>query len=343
MIEGHDPASTERAHKAGPGETSPCVSVIMANCNRGKFIASAIESVLGQSLKDLELLVSDDGSTDESVAIVERFAASDERVRLLRSARKTGAAAARNRALQAASGRWLAIVDSDDLIHPARLETLISNATRDGADIAADDIEWFYEGSEKRSHGLLSPEQTSAPFWIDLVSFIRFNTSNSHRICLGFLKPVIRADRLKDSQCSYDETLIVGEDYDLMLRLLASGLRFRVYPERFYFYRKHDSSLSYRHTKAATRAMLDADRRCIDVIERFGPEARAAFEARNRSIRTTLNYCHLREALKSLQLIKAAGYALRDPGSLLMLKEPVLARLKRLIVPASVEVTGSSP
>jgi succinoglycan biosynthesis protein ExoO len=98
--------------------STPSVSVIMANYNGAAHLAEAITSVQRQSLWDLKIIVSDDASTDDSVRVVVGLAAEDHRIRIVRSDRNGGPAAAHNRALAVARGEWIAIMDSDDLMHP---------------------------------------------------------------------------------------------------------------------------------------------------------------------------------------------------------------------------------
>ena len=100
---------------------APVVSVIMANYNGSAYLGDAIASVRRQSLRELELIVSDDASTDDSVRIVSEAMGGDPRIRLLRSKQNSGPAAARNKALALAKGDWIAVMDSDDLMHPDRL------------------------------------------------------------------------------------------------------------------------------------------------------------------------------------------------------------------------------
>ena len=90
--------------------------------------------------RDIEIIISDDASTDDSVTIAQRIAAADPRVRLITSTRNSGPGAARNRAIAAAMGEWLAVLDSDDFAHPDRLDTLLRAASQDGADVVADDL-----------------------------------------------------------------------------------------------------------------------------------------------------------------------------------------------------------
>lgn len=101
-------------------DTGPLVTVIIPSYNREKTIARAIESVLRQSYKNIELLVVDDGSTDGTVAIV--LAYSDSRIRLIRLPKNAGVSVARNRGFDEAKGEFVAFQDSDDEWLPRKLE-----------------------------------------------------------------------------------------------------------------------------------------------------------------------------------------------------------------------------
>ena len=99
---------------------SPRVSVLMAAYEAAATIGPAIDSALRQSLSDLEVLVVDDGSTDETVEIVSSYG--DPRVRLVRNPKNLGIPATRQRGAEEARGEYLAILDSDDLAHATRIE-----------------------------------------------------------------------------------------------------------------------------------------------------------------------------------------------------------------------------
>ncbi|MGZ3314934.1 MAG: glycosyltransferase family 2 protein, partial [Caulobacteraceae bacterium] len=98
--------------------TAPLVSLIMANYNGARSLAEAIASAQRQTLADWELILVDDASTDDSLAIAVTLAQADQRIKVLAQARNRGPAAARNRALAAARGAWIAVVDSDDVMLP---------------------------------------------------------------------------------------------------------------------------------------------------------------------------------------------------------------------------------
>ena len=97
----------------------PLISVLMPAFNRERFIGAAVDSVLGQTHRDFELVIVDDGSTDRTVEIA--GASGDPRIRILRHEQNRGISDARNTALEAARGRFIAWLDSDDLARPTRL------------------------------------------------------------------------------------------------------------------------------------------------------------------------------------------------------------------------------
>jgi teichuronic acid biosynthesis glycosyltransferase TuaG len=97
------------------------VSIVTPAWRAARFVGATIESVLAQDYPHWEMNIVDDCSPDETSAVVESFAARDSRVKLIRQPQNGGAAMARNAALEAARGRFIAFLDSDDLWHPGKL------------------------------------------------------------------------------------------------------------------------------------------------------------------------------------------------------------------------------
>ena len=98
------------------------ISIITPVHNGAEFVADTVRSIQSQSFKSWELLIIDDASVDQSVAVVSALAADDGRIRIIRLRENSGAAVARNTGLQAAKGRYIAFADSDDLWAPNKLE-----------------------------------------------------------------------------------------------------------------------------------------------------------------------------------------------------------------------------
>jgi glycosyltransferase involved in cell wall biosynthesis len=109
-----------------PLSAEPLVSVLVSNYNYGRYIGSAIESALDQSYRNLELIICDDGSTDNSVEIIEAYERKDPRVRLIRKA-NGGQASGFNAAFSVSQGEIIALLDSDDLFLPSKIERIVAD------------------------------------------------------------------------------------------------------------------------------------------------------------------------------------------------------------------------
>jgi len=101
---------------------APTVSVVMAVYNEEKYVSMAIESILEQTFSDFEFLIVDDGSTDRTSEIVDGYAKSDNRVRLLTNKKNMGLPASLNKGIEAARGEYIARMDADDKSLPGRFE-----------------------------------------------------------------------------------------------------------------------------------------------------------------------------------------------------------------------------
>jgi glycosyltransferase involved in cell wall biosynthesis len=319
------------AGPALPAGRAPTVSVIMANYNGANYLMEAIESVRRQTLADLEIIVSDDASTDGSVAIVDDLMKEDSRISLITSERNAGPAAARNKAVAAARGEWLAIMDSDDLMHPARLSFLIDAARNDHADIIADDLLEFALDVTKPSRRRLSGRWARTAFWVDIVDYVRLNHFNGSGPALGYLKPIFRASIMKGPAGRYDETLKIAEDYNLVLSLLRSGRSMRVHPIPYYYYRRHGTSISHRLSESAFAPLKKVDLRFLEQISAKERRLADAVRARIRSIDTALAYEKLLLALKRRDWLGALAISLTRPQAAMLLRLPLGVRLRRML------------
>ncbi len=302
----------------------------MANYNGARYVEEAASSVLSQSLGNLELLIADDGSTDDSAARIAALAARDPRVRLIRSQTNLGPAGARNLCLQAARGRWIAVVDNDDILHPERLDRLVAAAEAEKADIVADDLLIFDDTPGTAPATCLRGRSGRAAFDVDPVAYVRGNTLFGGAQALGYLKPLIRANLITAHGLRYDSTLRIGEDYDFILRLLLQGARFRVHPLLLYFYRKHALSISHRLSHATLEPLLAAHDRLAAAVRGRDARLDAAMARRRASLVLALRFEDLVLALKRRAWGEAVRLAASHPRATLMLHRPLLDRLQLL-------------
>jgi glycosyltransferase involved in cell wall biosynthesis len=110
--------------------TNPQVTVYVPTRNRADLLRSAVLSVMEQSFNDLEIIIVDDASTDDTPNVIAELAEQDPRIRSIRLQIRSGACAARNAAIEAARGRWCTGIDDDDLMLPNRIATLLDVAIK---------------------------------------------------------------------------------------------------------------------------------------------------------------------------------------------------------------------
>lgn len=297
--------------QASPRPAEQMISVIMANLNGATYIRQAIRSVLTQTHDRLELVIADDGSTDDSCRIIREEMQSDPRIILLEGGRPHGPAGARNRALAAAKGDWIAIVDSDDIIHPERFARLLRTALTLTSDIVADDIIFFGDDPLERNKTLLQDAKLTQPHPIDAVTLVTGCLHGSKPLSLGYLKPMIRRAALADLR--FDESLLIDEDHDLYLRLLLSGATFTLLPDGMYLYRRHSASASYRLSPAKLRLMIAAQERLLQQVSPDRAELARAVAQRLRQTQDQLVYGEIIEAIKAGQGLRAMGLLTRHP------------------------------
>lgn len=250
------------------------VSVIMPARNAAPFIDAALQSVRAQSLVELEILVIDDGSTDQTLEIAQRHAREDGRVRILRGAGR-GPAAARNVGLAEANGEWAAVVDADDIVLEDRFRRLL-DAVGDAL-IVADNLTAFYDDGATPEHPWLEGPQWDQPQSLDLMAFLSSGRDGNPRAELGYLKPMFRLDWLRQHDLLYDETLTIGEDFDFVARGLAVGGTYVFSAETGYRYRRRSGSISHRLSAPQLDAMIAAAGR---LAARLDVEARRAMDVR---------------------------------------------------------------
>ncbi len=221
------------------------VSVVIAAHDASGTLDRAVMSALAEP-ETLEVIVVDDASADSTRAVAYTAAQRDARVRVLPLDVNAGPGAARNRALDVAEGRWLAILDADDVFLPGRLRRLV--ACRE-TEIVADNIVF---GSATAVAGI-SRRPAKSEFFafepLDAVAFVKGNLPQRGiaRGELGFLKPLLSREFLIRHGLRYDESLRLGEDYDLYLRMLLAGARMRLTRQPGYGAEIRPGSLSARH------------------------------------------------------------------------------------------------
>ncbi len=196
----------------------PACSVVIAAYNAAQSIGATIGSVLAQTSQDFEVIVVDDGSTDDTAAVVQSLA--DARVRLYRQENQ-GPSAARNAAIANATGRYVSTIDSDDLWLPRYLETMVATLEQSPDAAFAYTDAWALEESSgrfRRATAMSRSRVTDAP--ADPASFLEA------LIRQNFIYGSVTARReVLEQVGGFNASVSHSEDYELWLRIAAQGYR----------------------------------------------------------------------------------------------------------------------
>lgn len=139
---------------------------MIPNYNGEKFIVKTLRSVQQQTYGNFEVLVVDDASTDNSVSVVQEVSAADDRVRIIRLERNSGAAVCRNAAIRESKGRYLAFLDGDDLWAPEKLESQLAAMTAAAAPMSCTAVNVINEVGE-----VIGERQV--PSWVSYATLLR--------------------------------------------------------------------------------------------------------------------------------------------------------------------------
>lgn len=305
------------------------VTFLIAAFNAEETIARAIGSALAQEGVDAEVIVVDDCSSDSTATIVESFP--DERVRVIRLGHNRGPGGARNAGLDAARGRWIAVLDADDTIRPDRMTRLLRRATETGSEIVVDNLEVVDEAAGATTP-MFAIERLQAMPEMTLADFIAGNLLFEGKFSLGYMKPVVRRDFLERHALRYVETIRIGEDYLLLASALAKGGCCTVEPEPFYGYHVRPGSISRVLELRHVETMLEADKAFLRDHTLDAAACRAQ-KRRTRNLRKAASYLSLVGHLKDHAALKAAATAIRDPAAVQLLGMPISVRLRRVVRP----------
>lgn len=263
----------------------PAVTVLIPAYNAERCVGRAVEDALGQTLRDLEVIVIDDGSRDATVAAARTAAGGDPRLRIVTLPENQGVAAARNAGLMRARGTWIALLDADDRIDPERLERLTREAAASEADLLADNlIVRNVDTAEPPSSAFPAARmRTRGP--IPAADFIDSDRPAWGTRAAGFMKPLMRRSFLEEHRLTYTRGIHAGSDFHLYVRCLLHGARLFYVPEAYYHYAISRRSLCRADTERIQRAFKESSallRAESDALAR--PDVAAQLLARERHI-----------------------------------------------------------
>jgi glycosyltransferase involved in cell wall biosynthesis len=274
---------------AGNGTNGePLVSVILPCYNAAEYLVQSLESILHQTYRNLEVIVIDDGSTDETAAILRRYEAKDRRIRLVRNDINRKLIHTLNRGIGLARGKYIARMDADDISFPERIEKLVRELENNpGVDFVSSGF-YIIDARGKIIYTSVPKALTGKP--LKFVSF--FSTPLLHP---GLL---IRSEVLKEA--GFSAEYLHCEDYELFSRLALEGHEARNLGEPLIYYRANPASVSNQYEQIQISAHTRISLRNIETYFNVTPEYfthkimihRIAFTVRLRALREAVRLLH---------------------------------------------------
>jgi glycosyltransferase involved in cell wall biosynthesis len=303
------------------GDATPLVSVLIPSYNRAALLPAALDSVFAQTYRPIEIVVVDDGSTDDTPAVLARYG---DRIRSVRQA-NGGLARARNTGLAEARGELLALFDSDDLCHPGRIAAQVACLRRfpqavacssdfssyvDGRVVERSHIASYYSRVRAQPGGVAAyypqAEPLPVPAWPEAGPVeARTGDLYEHLVWGNFVHPptvMVRRSAL-GAVGAFDESMRTGADYDWLLRASRTG-PFAYIDAPLLLYRYSGDQLSGPKNLAASALATVA---VLAKLERDDPEFHRRHAAR---LRRRVGECYQRAAESSLDRPRSAALGL---------------------------------
>lgn len=209
-------------------ETNKLISIILPTYNGERFLAKSIESCIYQTYKNIELIIIDDGSSDNSLKIANNYSKKDDRIRVLKNSENRNLPASLNIGHKSAQGNFITWISDDNYFAPTALEALLNFIIQSKADIVFSNFKIINEMGEE-------------------IDRYRFSSNSSI-----LLENIVRASFLYKKQVfkrnnGYDEELFKIEDYAFWLMASSKSI-IKHLPKELYYYRKHSQSLTSKKT-----------------------------------------------------------------------------------------------
>lgn len=207
----------------------PKISVIMSVYNSFNFLSESIESILDQTIDNIEFIIIDDGSTDNSQNIIKKYINKDSRIILINNDLNIGLTKSLNKGLKRARGKYIARMDADDISLPERLEKQYS--------FLENNPEVFLIGT---NYQFIDRNGFHTPAFDSIASHDNISNELVHRNCIYHPSIMFR----NQENIYYREKFIYSQDYDLYLLLLTDAKKLKILSDKLIKYRYNPEAIS---------------------------------------------------------------------------------------------------
>jgi glycosyltransferase involved in cell wall biosynthesis len=231
----------------------PKVSVIIPVYNVESYLCRCLDSVVNQTLREIEIICINDCSTDNSLKILKEYRSKDQRVKLIDFDQNRGVSIARNTGIDAASGEYIGFVDSDDYIDKDFYEVLYGLIKKESADIAAGSVKFIDKRGISRT-----------------ISNNKLINHNKYSFYHYFYSAIYNKDMITSNDCKFVPHLITGQDLTFLIQAVYNSNKVVTADEVFYNYaRRDDSSTSTILSIEKTQSYINSVNFIIDYINKM--------------------------------------------------------------------------
>lgn len=228
------------------------ITVVMPVLNAARFLRVSIGSVLAQSFGDIEVICIDDGSSDDSVAILQSFAARDRRIRVLQLPENKGPSVARNTGINAATGEFVFFMDADDSLPDDALRQLVQAARDTGCALVLGRVDWRRDAAQ--ASALLGSGDVQVE--VAAVS-ARLQSIPGCHCCNLYARSLLDSEGIR-----YPEDLSFGEDQLFQARAILAAGRVALLDAVVYIYHHYRGQSLTRRTPVLQNLLDDVEFQC---------------------------------------------------------------------------------
>ena len=225
--------------------SQPLISIIVPVYNTQEYLPRCIDSILDQSYKNLDIILINDGSTDSSGEICDRYAETDARIQVIHQA-NAGVSFARNIGLDNARGDWIGFVDSDDWIKPEMYAELLKAAIENNKKISCCDFIWYFSATRQEHR---NRQYDKSPVTMTREQSIEFSLSPKTPNLEGYTWSLLLHRSLLEAQehppIKFNTDIHYSEDWLFIIQLLIQADGIVHIPVALYYYYQREGSANY--------------------------------------------------------------------------------------------------
>ena len=298
----------------------PMVSIIVPVYNAAPYLNQCVDSLTKQTLKETEIILINDGSTDDSLAVCVALAATDDRIRLIDKL-NGGVSEARNDGLRAATGEYVGFVDPDDWVDEDMYERMLATLTAAQADICmCNYVKETKEGTEPvlmKQTGIIEKDAILGDIVANVIAKPSFKSGETD-IMGSVCRLLIKRELLENENIWFDKEVAFMEDLLVCVEAFLKSERIAIDDGGYYHYRVHESSVVNSYKKTFHERQVHAFRKLQSLLEREGKTDELAQRLEMRYIIIALlalaNEAHKSNPQPMGAKIKNIAAILKDPA-----------------------------